>query len=147
MATPESKVKRVVKDSLAGLNAWSFAPVSNGMGVHGIPDRIACVPITVTPEMVGARIGLFVAVECKAPGKLGTVTPLQQRQLDGIRAAGGVGIVFDQTNCDALWLALKHWRCALLASPKKKAATKAANLDTEPVIEDAEHDTGEGGSV
>lgn len=95
MATPESPVKRAVKQAFDELGAWSYAPVQNGMGVVGIPDRIGCIPVTITPDMVGRTIGVFAAVECKAPGKLRTVTANQQRNLDGIRSADGVALALD----------------------------------------------------
>ncbi len=93
MATPESRVKAFVKKWYDRLDAWSYAPVQNGMGVVGIPDRIGCVPRVITPDMVGQTIGVFVAVECKAPGKEGTVTPNQQAQIAGIRNASGIALV------------------------------------------------------
>jgi hypothetical protein len=46
--------------------------------------------------MVGKTIGVFVAVECKAPGKKSNTTPNQERQLAGIRAAGGIALVVDR---------------------------------------------------
>ena len=73
-------------------------PVSNGMGRHGIPDIIACKPTVITPDMVGQRVGLFVGIECKAPGKLGTVTPLQERELKAIEAAGGIAVLADSAS-------------------------------------------------
>lgn len=96
--TPEAPVKRAVHAVFKRLAAWSYAPVQNGMGVVGIPDRVGCVPITITPDMVGRTIGVFVAVECKAPGKLRTVTANQQRNLDGIRAAKGVALALDSAD-------------------------------------------------
>lgn len=102
MATPESPVKRATKRAYDELGAWSYAPVQNGMGVVGIPDRIGCVPVTITPEMVGKQIGVFVAIECKAPGKLRTVTANQQRNLDGIRDAKGVALALDTPDAEAV---------------------------------------------
>ncbi|MHB8388015.1 MAG: hypothetical protein ACYDBH_00370 [Acidobacteriaceae bacterium] len=65
----EDHVKDLVKEWLDSWNAWSYAPIQNGMGVHGIPDRIACFPVIVTPSMVGKRIGLFIGIEAKRPGR------------------------------------------------------------------------------
>lgn len=81
--TPEGKVKASVKAYLKEIGAWHFLPVSNGMGRHGIPDVICCLQ------------GRFVAVECKAPGKRGNTSALQDRELAGITAAGGVAVVVD----------------------------------------------------
>lgn len=86
MATPESKVKAKVKDYLKARNIWHFMPVSNGMGMHGIPDIIAVMD------------GRFVAIECKAPGKRSHTTELQKMQIAAINAAGGLAIVVDDAN-------------------------------------------------
>lgn len=67
----ENHVKAMVKTWFDARRAWHYAPIQNGMGVHGIPDRVGCVPIKVTPRMVGKWIGLFVAVESKKPGRRG----------------------------------------------------------------------------
>ena len=81
--TPEGRVKHEIKEWLKKRKGqiWFFMPVQNGMGVMGIPDIIIC------------WNGQFVAVECKAPGKRSTVTPLQQRNLDTISECGGRAIV------------------------------------------------------
>lgn len=95
MSTPEGPIKKATKAAFDAAGAWSYAPVQNGMGVVGIPDRIGCVPYTIRPEDVGRRVGLFVAVECKAPGKRNNTTANQDRNLDGIRAAAGIAEVVD----------------------------------------------------
>ena len=97
-ATPEGKVKTAIVKWLKARNIWYFMPVSNGMGRHGIPDIIACKPTVITQDMVGQRVGLFVGIECKAPGKLGTVTPLQERELKAIEAAGGIAVLADNAS-------------------------------------------------
>lgn len=83
MPTPEGKVKAQVKKWLEARDAWYFMPVSNGMGKMGVPDFICCIR------------GLFLAIECKAPGKLGAVTELQKHQIKEIVASGGTAIVVD----------------------------------------------------
>ena len=56
--TPEGKVKDKIRKFLKELpRCWHFAPVSNGMGVAGIPDILCVID------------GRFVGIECKAPGK------------------------------------------------------------------------------
>ena len=95
--TPEGRVKDAIKKQLKAAKWWFFMPVSSGHGRHGIPDIIACKPTVITPDMVGQRVGLFVGIECKAPGKLGTVTPLQERELKAIEAAGGIAVLADNT--------------------------------------------------
>lgn len=93
--TPEGSVKAAVKAVLKRFQLWFYMPVQNGMGVVGIPDIIGCQPYTIKPEDVGRTVGLFVAIECKAPGKLANVSANQERQLNGIRAAGGIAVVVD----------------------------------------------------
>lgn len=84
--TPEGRVKAQVKDWLNAHGVWHFSPVSNGMGKNGIPDLICCYQ------------GQFLGIECKAPGKRHTVTPLQQRELRKIDAAGGIALVVDDAS-------------------------------------------------
>jgi len=79
--TPEGKVKAKVKALLKAAGAWQFWPVSNGMGVHGIPDCVACLD------------GHFLSIETKAPGK--KPTALQEMQGQLIRHAGGAWLVVD----------------------------------------------------
>ena len=83
--TPEGAVKDAVKKLLKSRGIWYYLPVSNGMGQHGIPDFICCVP----PN------GKFLAIETKAPDKIHTVTPLQERAIGNIRTAKGWAIVID----------------------------------------------------
>jgi len=85
MATPESKVKAKVVVALKALGVYYFFPVASPMyGTRGVPDIVACVN------------GRFVAIECKA-GK-NTVTELQQRNLDSIKACQGVALVCTNEN-------------------------------------------------
>lgn len=86
--TPEGKVKDAIKKFLKSRDIWYYLPVSNGMGQHGIPDFICCVP----------PAGKFLAIETKAPGKLRTVTPLQERAIGNIRTAKGWALVVDDVS-------------------------------------------------
>lgn len=79
MATPESKTKNIVKNILDAYGVYYFMPPGVGYGRAGIPDIICCVN------------GYFLAIECKA-GR-GKTTALQERELQNIKTAGGVGIV------------------------------------------------------
>lgn len=94
--TPEGKVKSKVKDKLKEMGCWSYMPIQNGMGVIGIPDIVACVPVKISESMVGKTIGVFAGIECKAEGKLKNTTPNQRRILYGIGTAMGVAVVADQ---------------------------------------------------
>lgn len=105
--TTENDVKKLVKKVFDDAGAWSYAPIQTGMGAHGIPDRVGCVPVTVTPEMVGQTFGLFVAVEAKRPGRRGEknagATGQQVAQLQGILDAHGVAALVDSKE-DTEWL-------------------------------------------
>jgi hypothetical protein len=81
--TPEGKVKKKVKEYLQSIGAWYYMPVSNGMGRVGCPDILVC------------HKGLFYAFETKAPGKIKNTTPNQDREIEGINAAGGNAYVVD----------------------------------------------------
>lgn len=89
--TPEGKVKAAVRKWLKGRGVWFFMPVSNGMGRMGIPDFICC------------WNGRFLAIECKAPGKLGNLTPLQERTIMEIHQAGGPALVVDDVSALDRW--------------------------------------------
>ena len=105
----ENDVKKIVKRVFDDALAWSYAPIQNGMGVHGIPDRVGCVPVRITPEMVGSVVGLFVAVEAKRPGRRGEknagATGQQIDQMTGIIDAGGIAMLADGEEDAAL---LRH---------------------------------------
>lgn len=77
---PEAKVKQAIKRMLREEfpQVWTYWPVSNGMGAHGIPDLIMC---------AGGR---FFGIEVKALG--GKVTPLQADQLRRISESDGVSM-------------------------------------------------------
>ena len=95
----ENHVKDIVRQWFDARDAFNFAVVQNGMGVHGIHDRIAALPITVTPEMVGKRIALFVSVECKKPGRRNEpdrgMSKHQVMFMEGVQKAGGVSVCCD----------------------------------------------------
>lgn len=96
----EKDVKeKLVKPWYEARGAWHYAPIQNGLGEHGIHDRLGCVPVVVTQAMVGKTIGLFVSVEAKKPGRRGEprrgMSVHQQQHLDDIRAAGGIAICCD----------------------------------------------------
>lgn len=84
--TPEKRVKRAVEAMLKNMGVYYFFPPANGYGRSGIPDIICCVN------------GRFLAIECKAGGN--KPTPLQVREIENIRLAGGVAIVANEGNWD-----------------------------------------------
>jgi len=55
---------------------------------NGSSDMIGIKTIVVTPAMVGKTIGVFSAIETKAPGK--KLRPEQAAFIEGVRRAGGI---------------------------------------------------------
>jgi Holliday junction resolvase len=86
--TPEGIVKAKVVGILKEEDAYYFFPATHGYGRSGVPDIIACVN------------GRFLAIECKA-GK-NKPTALQVREIESIRRRGGVAIVANEENWDAV---------------------------------------------
>ena len=82
--TPEAKVKKKAVRILKELSAYYFYPVTGGYGRSGVPDIVVCYK------------GLFVGIECKAGNN--KPTPLQEKHLDEIRAAGGTALVINEDN-------------------------------------------------
>lgn len=82
--TPEAKVKAKVRTVLEELGAYYVMPVTGGFGRQGAPDFLVCLQ------------GKFIGIECKA-GK-NKPTPLQEKNLDQIRKAGGEALVVNEDN-------------------------------------------------
>ena len=94
--TPEGQIKKLVKDYLLSVGlipagqavlctkeytGWFHMPVSNGMGVHGIPD------------FLGHYKGRFFAIETKTKGK--KPTDRQKHQLNALNLTGAAVFVVD----------------------------------------------------
>jgi hypothetical protein len=87
--------------SRAGVTTWrnncgvarypDGAVVKYGIASPGGSDLIGLRSIEVTPDMVGKRVAIFVAVEIKTP--TGKLSLAQRHFLDFVREAGGVGVV------------------------------------------------------
>jgi hypothetical protein len=86
MKTPEGKVKDAIKAYLKSIGAWYAMPMGTGWGRSGIPDFLVC------------HRGKLLGIEAKAPGKRGNTTPLQDREIAAIQAAGGIAIVVDDVS-------------------------------------------------
>lgn len=86
-------------------------PVQNGMGSPAL-DFHVCIPIVVTPAMVGKTVGLYVGVETKAEGK--SATARQTRTIEEIRAAGGATFVIDDQPTE-----IATWLMAIMTKPAK----------------------------
>jgi Holliday junction resolvase len=91
--TPERKVKDKVKKILDQHGAYYFLPATHGYGSSGVPDIVACVK------------GKFIGIECKAKGN--TTTALQDRNLKQIEDTGGIALVINEHNLNALVEALE----------------------------------------
>ena len=90
--TPEGRVKEMVKARLKEAGAYQFWPVQAGMGAATV-DCLACVPVKITQEMVGATVGLFVAIETKRADKPVAATPRQRAVVKEIGEASGTARV------------------------------------------------------
>lgn len=68
----------------------SFVIKTHGSAmIQGLPDLIACVPITINDK----RHGIYVGIEVKVPGK--DATPIQHARIRQILRAGGIAFVCD----------------------------------------------------
>ena len=77
----EQAVQKKIIKYLESLGAWTCKTITTNK--RGTPDVLACLD------------GRFIAIEVKAPGKMSTVSELQQFQLDKIAATGGNAIAAD----------------------------------------------------
>ncbi len=75
--TPESFVKKKVRQYLSERGAYRFSPVQMGIGSPTLDD-LCCID------------GRFLGIEYKAPGK--KLTPRQNLTMDQINEAGGAAI-------------------------------------------------------
>lgn len=89
MSTPEGKVKAAIKKLLDEHNIYYFMPATGGYGRSGVPDFIGC-----------AR-GRFFSIEAKA-GKA-KPTALQLREMERIKASGGLAFVINEETIDDLY--------------------------------------------
>lgn len=95
----ENDVKKLVKAWYDRTESWHYAPIQNGMGEHGIHDRVGAISVIVTPEMVGKRIAILTTVESKKPGRRGEarrgMSVHQERHLNRITEIGGLSVCCD----------------------------------------------------
>ena len=114
----EAHVKALTNWWFKTRDAFRFSVVQNGLGIHGIHDDLACVPVVVTQAMVGKRIGLFVSVEDKKPGRRGEkdrgMSKHQVLFMEAVIKAGGLSICCDgQDDLDVL----DNWITVLTEAP------------------------------
>lgn len=57
--------------------------------IKGSSDLIGWHSIVITPEMVGQKIAVFTAIECKRP-KGGRLSPFQANFIAQVKSAGGI---------------------------------------------------------
>lgn len=88
--TPEGRVKDAIRKAFKEYHpdAFTFLPAAGVMGSNGIPDFVCCVPLEITPDMVGQTVGIFAGVEAKT--MRGKVSDLQRDKLNKIAEAAGV---------------------------------------------------------
>jgi hypothetical protein len=81
---------RIFRNQVGALKDHSGRLVT--FGLHpGSADLIGWKSITITPDMVGQRIAVFVSLECKT--ETGKVKPEQINWLQQVSAAGGIAAV------------------------------------------------------
>ena len=71
----------------------------------GSADLIGWKQVTVTPEMVGQQVAVFLSIEVKTP--TGRIRPEQQAWLETVQAAGGIAGVARSVE-DALRIMTAH---------------------------------------
>ena len=77
----ESYLQKKIIKYLESRGAWVTNTIQTSR--RGCPDILACLD------------GQFLAIEVKAPGKMSTVAPIQQYQIDQIHKAGGLAFAAD----------------------------------------------------
>ena len=86
--TPEAKVKKQIRAILDEYGAYYAMPIGSGYGNSGVPDFLVCYK------------GWFIGIEAKA-GK-GKTTALQDMNLEKITAAGGLTLIVNEFNLQAV---------------------------------------------
>ena len=77
----EQTLQKAIIKWLESQNAWIIKTIQ--VNRRGCPDILACLN------------GKFIAIEVKAPGKLSTLTPLQEHQIAAINISGGLAFAAD----------------------------------------------------
>lgn len=85
----ESTVQRAIqKFWRTVMKGWVFKVHGNEFTGSGIPDLVGCLPITITEDMVGLRVGIFVALEVKRDNNE-EASIIQLQTIEEIKAACG----------------------------------------------------------
>jgi hypothetical protein len=78
---------RLFRNNTGTLRDQNGRPVQFGL-CKGSADLIGWKRVTITPEMVGTTVAVFVSIEVKTA--TGRLRPEQQQWLDAVQAAGGI---------------------------------------------------------
>jgi hypothetical protein len=78
---------RLFRNNTGTLKDANGRPVQFGL-CKGSADLIGWKRVTITPEMVGTQVAVFLSIEVKTP--TGRLRPEQQQWLDAVQAAGGI---------------------------------------------------------
>ena len=89
-ATHEALVKKRVRNLLTQYKVYWRQPTTGGYGHSGQLDFYGC------------HLGRYIGVETKSVHSKHGVTALQQREIDEIRAAGGIALVINENNYQEL---------------------------------------------
>ena len=75
-----------VRKAIRKLGGWSCKVMR--ASEDGVPDVLGCKPTLITPDMVGQKLGLFLAMEMK--DDYGELRREQTYQIKKIKQAGGI---------------------------------------------------------
>ena len=78
---------RLFRNNTGTLKDQNGRPVQFGL-CKGSADLIGWKRVTVTPDMVGQQVAVFLSIEVKTP--TGRVSPEQRQWLGAVQAAGGI---------------------------------------------------------
>lgn len=91
---------RLFRNNTGTLRDQQGRPVSFGL-CKGSADLIGYRTVTVTEEMVGQQVAVFLSIEVKAAA--GRLRPEQQQWLEAVQAAGGIaGVARSVEDAEAL---------------------------------------------
>jgi hypothetical protein len=91
---------RLFRNNTGTLKDANGRPVQFGL-CKGSADLIGWKRVTITPEMVGTQVAVFLSIEVKTA--TGSLRPEQQQWLDAVQAAGGIaGVARSVSDAEAL---------------------------------------------
>jgi hypothetical protein len=91
---------RLFRNNTGTLRDANGRPVQFGL-CKGSADLIGWKRVTITPDMVGSTVAVFLSIEVKTP--TGRLRPEQQQWLDAVQAAGGIaGVARSVSDAEAL---------------------------------------------